>query len=696
MTSVARSLREAANVRSRIARRVILPPRPPPFIGRANDVRLLKNALRSQRVGRRIVVHGEPGVGKTWITLDVAHQVAEQSGYDIVIWLDCQQTRIGRGGALVSPPSAVRQFADLVREMCIAVEAEGALKESTSRALQMLRSQLSQRRALVLIDAFDDIADAEAEMAVLMLPDSVDVIATSRRRMQWSQEVAVRPFDVASPEFREIANSILLDQHVPITDSVLRCVLDLSAGVPQTIIWLAFLLRQGVEVDSLETELTKPESTLAQYYFERTWLELSSNDLLMKSGVLVAMARPISLNAVVAVLAAGANGQAQSKASLARLEDFNIISLSKAGLDMPVTLRQVLLNRVTQSRPEIVDDVLGWWLASLRARCEGATQRARWEDMFGEIDDFRLEIVGALRWAARSNDTEVRKRAGDVLYLAVYYLYSRGYWDVMLEAAVWLVPLHIERGNLRPAVEVNMTWSLRALRHRDGLEAAQALFESTAEQLRSHSATNTDLLDRYLSAAEGALRLKHSANPQLGSTLVDDAAAFRAAGDLEWACRAMLQAGNVWSECNATTDAMKAFEWVERNAAAAPPAPWTAEMSSLAAGNKGILQNRSSDFRAATESLEAALAGLAQTVDQATAHAELARALWEVGRIRSAKSHAALSQQLADRLGLKDSVMESEDGWDQVVGRRLTTSSVLTLFLTRWMGPGRKEQRPKA
>ena len=159
--------------------KISLPPKPARLFGRASDKSAIRSLLKAGSGGRRILIHGLPGIGKSALLNDIAHAIARQKKYDLVLWLDCHQAHFVRGEISASPTS-LRSLADVVRELSLFLSTDLAMRVPPAEAARVLRAQLSNYRALLLFNSLDSVQEIAVEHFIRSLPNSIDVVATAR------------------------------------------------------------------------------------------------------------------------------------------------------------------------------------------------------------------------------------------------------------------------------------------------------------------------------------------------------------------------------------------------------------------------------------------------------------------------------------------------------------------------------------
>ncbi|RZT16717.1 DNA-binding SARP family transcriptional activator [Kribbella sp. VKM Ac-2569] len=147
------------------------PSAPPDFVGRAAELETIRTALggSSGVSSRAVLINGIAGVGKTALALTAAHQLREQYP-DGQLYADLR-------GSDTTTPAPVHVLGRFLRALGVPGRRIGT---DEAEAAALLRSELADRRMLVLLDNAQDAAQVRP-----LLPGAgrSDVIVTSRRRM---------------------------------------------------------------------------------------------------------------------------------------------------------------------------------------------------------------------------------------------------------------------------------------------------------------------------------------------------------------------------------------------------------------------------------------------------------------------------------------------------------------------------------
>jgi predicted ATPase len=173
----------AAPATEQPSRSVSPPPLPQtPTVGRDQDIEAVAGLLRGGT--RLLTLSGAGGIGKSRLALEVAQRLADEFGPDLY-YVSVE--------AITSPELLLRTIADRLQ-----VRLEGV-----RGPLDALVEYLRERRTLLLLDNFEQVVDAAAEVAALLdRCPKLQVLVTSRQvlRLQAEREFPVAPLAVPAEE----------------------------------------------------------------------------------------------------------------------------------------------------------------------------------------------------------------------------------------------------------------------------------------------------------------------------------------------------------------------------------------------------------------------------------------------------------------------------------------------------------------
>jgi predicted ATPase/DNA-binding XRE family transcriptional regulator len=155
-----------------------LPPRLTPFIGRRREVESVRELLRSHRL---VTITGTGGIGKTSVAVEVPLELLDM--FQDGIWF-----------------VDLSQVVDDFLVPSIIASTLGIAQVRDDRIVQHIVDEVSQKRALLVLDNCEHVHDAVAAAALRLLMNSpeVRILATSRRPLGMDGEIQYRlhPLDV--------------------------------------------------------------------------------------------------------------------------------------------------------------------------------------------------------------------------------------------------------------------------------------------------------------------------------------------------------------------------------------------------------------------------------------------------------------------------------------------------------------------
>jgi predicted ATPase len=173
----------AAAATEQPSRSLSSPPLPlTPTVGRDRDIAAVVELVRGGT--RLLTLSGAGGIGKSRLALEAAQLLADEFGPDLY-YVSVED--------VTSPELLLRAVADRLQ-----VRLEG-----TRGQLDALVEYLRERRSLLLLDNFEQVIDAAAQVAALLDQcPRLQVLVTSRQvlRLQAEREYPVAPLDVSAED----------------------------------------------------------------------------------------------------------------------------------------------------------------------------------------------------------------------------------------------------------------------------------------------------------------------------------------------------------------------------------------------------------------------------------------------------------------------------------------------------------------
>ncbi len=456
------------------------------LVGRQRELDEITNALRN---GTRVLtLTGPGGSGKTRLAIEAANLLAAEL----------------TDGAFFVALDAIRDPALLLPAIAQAV----AVRESSEQALpESLAERLSGRQALLLIDNFEQLAEAAPELThVLEAAPGLIFLVTSRAALRVSGEKEY-PVDPLRPEdavalFVERAQGA--DPRFSLTDENADAVKEIVARLDG--------LPLAVELAAARTKLLPPQAMLALLDERLDLLSRGARDFPERHRALrdtVAWSYDLlgteekQLFARLAVFGGGftlESAVAVCDASLdgvATLIDDSLLERDGERLRMLETIREYGLEQLeADEEAEFVRRRHAEHFLKL-AESEPVAEQAAW---LARIDAERDNFRGALNWCLELGEASLALRIAAALW---EFWWVRGH---LAEGRGWLGAALVRGRNAPPELRARALHAAGSLATRQGdYESAGALFEESLalwEELDDAAGTARSLLSLGTVAAE--------------------------------------------------------------------------------------------------------------------------------------------------------------------------------------------------
>jgi predicted ATPase/DNA-binding SARP family transcriptional activator len=456
------------------------------LVGRRRELDEVTGALRGST--RVLTLTGPGGSGKTRLAIEAARALSEELA----------------DGAFFVALDAIRDPALLLPTIAEAV----AVKESGDRTLlESLTERLAGRQALLVIDNFEQLADAAPILAqVLESAPGLSLLVTSRSalRISGEQEYPLAPLDLEDAVALFVERAKGADPRFRLTDE--------NASAVEEICGRLDSLPLAVELAAARTKLLPPDAMLALLDERLDLLSRGARDLPERHRALretVAWSYDLlgpdervlfaqlsvfgggfTLESAVAVCDASLDG-------VATLLDDSLLERDGPRFKMLETIREYALEQLAaEQEPDDVRRRHAEHFLKL-AESDPVPEQAAWlARMDAERDNFRE----ALSWSIGTREASLGLRLAAALW---EFWWVRGY---LAEGRGWLDEALLRGRSAAPELRARALHASGSLATRQGdYESAGALFEESLaiwEELDDPAGTARSLLSMGTVAAE--------------------------------------------------------------------------------------------------------------------------------------------------------------------------------------------------
>jgi len=644
-----------------------LPPRPPIFVGRQQEIARCLEALAPEERGWGVVIDGIGGIGKTALALEVAHRARERAWFDAYLFVSAKTSRLTPDGvreeilARTSLDAFTREFARQLGENAIAEIADAQAR------LEALLDALRGRRALLIWDNLETLTAEERDRIAAFLrrlPAPNKAILTSRRRTGESA-LTLRLERLSEQEADELMDA--LGQKRPRVARELarageagrRALYDATGGSPLALHWaLGLIAEKGYTLEQALERLRDGvrSGDLYRFLFADAARDLGENDRAVLAA-LAAFGAPVIPAALADVLEMT---RTEVQSALERMANLSLVNDLEGGR---YGLHPLTRNFVRAAVHGEVGEV------SLPAQAYRQTQKF-WvdyarkyggdhKDAYKTYDRLEaqwpnLEAAAVALWEATGlpgelQDEEAARLLNDLTSALRFFLFYRGYWDEGIRLATWAYRADEAREAWRDAGwrAYDVAW----IHYTRGETNAVQTWADRMERAMARAGTRRDRA--YVTRLRGLIAQQRGDLDEAERRYKEALAAYRALGEESDEAIELNDLGNVARQREDYKKAERYF----RQALALAEKLEDEEGQAVRAGNLGLLaldQGRPDEARAWFER-ELTLAREVGRRDLvASAQYGLARVLEEEGRYAEALPLAEEALRIREQLRHRD------------------------------------------
>jgi tetratricopeptide (TPR) repeat protein len=414
------------------------------FVGRQNELDLLRQRLLPHDRVWQIVLAGIGGVGKSALALALAHDYLEryetlpsQERFEAIIWISAKEEILTITGRKQSVPSSMifRTLEDMYTTISQTLEREDITRALPEEQDRLVQKALRSQRTLLIVDNLESVSDERVRAFLYNLPLSTKCMITSR---EWIDVAAiVKLTGLSSEDAENLITEEATTRGVELNEVQRQQLFKRTEGLPLPIKLSIARIASGETFDQVLRWLGNATGDLPEYCVKG----------------LVDIVRQRDTNAWKLLLACSLFGQdaGASREALGYVADLSIADRDD-GLTM--LQRLSLINRSDADRFWMLPIVQGYAKVELAATDFGEVLTERWlgwllefAQEYGIDLDFHVEksrvvgadylnLMNAIRWCREHEQWDQLLQLAEGTGFYPYLIGLFGDFREILEAAL--------------------------------------------------------------------------------------------------------------------------------------------------------------------------------------------------------------------------------------------------------------------
>jgi predicted negative regulator of RcsB-dependent stress response len=454
-----------------------LPKSVPGFVGRKEDKEKIHRALRSEFDVASI--EGIGGVGKSTLAIEVAHECLGVSRWHK--W----SLKIAHFRGIIWASAKDREFTEntLLDTIAITLDQSSILQLPLEAKRLMVKELFRKRTCLLIVDNFETIADPNVRLFLTDLPGRSKAIVTTRKRFLDATPIPLG--NLSQSESLELirreGKRFNLETVSKASDEKLLQLFRITDGTPLALKWAIGQIKQkGQSLEIVLVSLQSGSGEVFEQIFERSWELLKENEnarTILK--IMPLFAAPVTRDALKAV----SGVEQQFDDALGQLVEMSLVDdmddilagkrygihpltrvFSLAALDRAPQEKEAAVTRLAAFYKSVLDPLKIW------SHGEGVG-----------YPPFDLEIPNIFHIIDLGLNKEHYDVVKNIFNKLWDYLFMRGYWNDMIEAAVRLSTYALGDGNELEWALLQV-WPISSVyRHRGQFDLALNYIKSALE-----------------------------------------------------------------------------------------------------------------------------------------------------------------------------------------------------------------------
>lgn len=640
------------------------------------------DTARNTKTETRFLIYGTSGVGKTSLALAVAYHFASKNtqlttneGFEEIIWISAQPTILTADGFTdIAFPH--RTLQEIITVIAINLNREDILKALPENQVPLVLKALSEYSCLLIIDNIETILDSKVFGFIEQIPSSTVVLLTSRFERAIGRTMRLQP--LSQEDAIMLGEEMSRAKNLSLSRSQIENLSRVTGRLPFGMVLAISLIRTGYNADEIISSLDLFfEDALLKFLFDKAWEKIQGQIAEDIIEVLTFFPGGASQEAVESILNIAQKRKLVDH-DLVILENLSLIDRTNGKLSILPFTRAYFTARLSE-QPDKASSLNAAWVEYLAEFVRNSLQESlTWKDYFHKIDAERDNIFELFNWASVRTNELIYHRAAVIFYDLIYYLFSRGYWSLLLSNRQWVSDSLISQGLIEEYIVVALSWTIRVQIMQKSLDNISELFLEVENVVRQ-SGEDSMLFPALISFNRASILRREGKDNEAIDNLNSALSVFKDLGHKQWEAEAYNRLGNTYAKQKKYLEAETAYQEVSRIASGEKLQPWTHEMLGQSAGNLGILANRLGKYQQAVDLLIQCEKYIAQSSDISVVYMELGIAYFHQKKYNKALVYADQAQNLASTLGLKPPIAESDETWEINILPRLRSARFLTL-----------------
>jgi tetratricopeptide (TPR) repeat protein len=418
------------------------------FVARTSIEKPIRDLLDPNNTTCVVNLHGIGGVGKSEITLHIAHDYAtrgvflsEPERFGAIIWFSAKR-QIG----IVQSEHQERTLRELLATISITLEREDIVRAPETDQPELAVHALQRQRTLLLLDGFEKV-DAGTAAFIRRLPQSTKVIVTSRRRFV-DADRTIHVGAMSPDEAALLTTSEAQRRGIEIAADDACDLARVTGWVPVAIVWSIAQIGYGFELRTVMERLRSSGNEVVQFCFEGI-IDALRNSAARRLLMALSLFTSDTRKEDVAAVAGMAENSFATDEGFVQLENLSLII--RAGRRVGLLSLTRDLAQIELSRDNENEVYLQRWKARV-VNIASAHRPQYWYDFNANaVQPDIVNLRASLHWASDHQDWRFYL---SVVSVVCWYDNYAGLWDELIETAEKGATTASTFGDVRVEVEL--------------------------------------------------------------------------------------------------------------------------------------------------------------------------------------------------------------------------------------------------